>query len=58
MIVWFAQPENPTEGQGEGSVNMRLPDHVTPLHYEVELQPHMYSGKPEEFSYDGERERW
>ncbi|KAK3776842.1 hypothetical protein RRG08_024616 [Elysia crispata] len=43
----------PSEATDAGKVNLRLPDHVTPVHYDVQLQPYMYSGKPENFSYNG-----
>ncbi|RUS89958.1 hypothetical protein EGW08_002310, partial [Elysia chlorotica] len=32
---------------------MRLPSHVTPIHYDVEIQPFMYSDNPKDFTYKG-----
>ncbi|GFO47453.1 aminopeptidase n [Plakobranchus ocellatus] len=42
-----------SEEEDSANINMRLPDHVSPRHYDVELQPYMYSGNPEDFSYKG-----
>lgn len=35
------------------TVDVRLPRHVIPSLYEIELQPNMYSGDPENFTFDG-----
>ncbi|RUS89957.1 hypothetical protein EGW08_002309, partial [Elysia chlorotica] len=43
----------PSEATDASKVDLRLPDHVTPVHYDVELQPYMYTGNPEDFTYKG-----
>ncbi len=33
--------------------DVRLPLNLKPYHYNVELQAHLYSGPPEDFTFDG-----
>ncbi|GFS07937.1 hypothetical protein ElyMa_001261900 [Elysia marginata] len=32
-------------------LDIRLPGHLTPVHYDVEIQPFMYSDNPKDFTY-------
>ncbi|ESP00388.1 hypothetical protein LOTGIDRAFT_238559 [Lottia gigantea] len=34
-------------------IDVRLPLHMEPIHYDVELQPNMYNNKPETFTFNG-----
>ncbi|KAK6184957.1 hypothetical protein SNE40_007297 [Patella caerulea] len=47
MSTTTAPPTTPTKP------DVRLPRHLQPIFYEVELQPHMYNDQPKTFTFDG-----